>query len=60
VFPAGVWVVILCSLVYSQVCIISIDRTERNNFLCDVISDGQFLAIGGLCLLVLSFHVLSF
>ena len=60
VFPAGVWVVILCSLVYSQICIISIDRTERNNFLCDVISDGQFLAIGGLCLLVLSFHVLSF
>ena len=59
VFPAGVVVVILCSLVYSQACILSIDRTERNNFLCDVISDGQFLAIGGLCLLVLSFHLLN-
>jgi 4-hydroxybenzoate polyprenyltransferase len=60
VFPANVLAVILCSLAYSQVCIISIDRTERNNFLCDVISDGQFLAIGGLCLLVLSFHLLNF
>jgi 4-hydroxybenzoate polyprenyltransferase len=59
VFPAGVVVVILCSLTYSQACILSIDRTERNNFLCDVISDGQFLAIGGLCLLVLSFHLLN-
>jgi 4-hydroxybenzoate polyprenyltransferase len=59
VFPAGVLVVILCSLTYSQACIISIDRTERNNFLCDVISDGQFLVIGGLCLLVLSFHLLN-
>jgi 4-hydroxybenzoate polyprenyltransferase len=60
VFPGGILVVILCSLVYSQACIITIDRTEQNNFLCDVISDGQFLAIGGLCLLVLSFHLLNF
>jgi 4-hydroxybenzoate polyprenyltransferase len=55
VFPVRVWAVIICSLLYSQACILSIDRTGRNNFLCDVISDGQFLAIGGLCLLVLSF-----
>lgn len=55
VFPVRVGVVILCSLLYSQACILSIERTGRNNFLCDVISDGQFLAIGGLCLLVLSF-----
>ncbi len=60
VVPAGVVVVILCSLLYSQACILSIDRTKKNNFLCDVISDGQFLAIGGLSLLVLSFHGLHF
>lgn len=59
VFPVRVGVVILCSLVYSQVCIISIDRTGKNNFLCDVISDGQFLAIGGLCMLILSFPSLT-
>jgi hypothetical protein len=40
--------------VYSQVCIISIDRTTKNDLLCDVISDGQFLIIGGLCLLIAS------
>jgi 4-hydroxybenzoate polyprenyltransferase len=46
--------IILVSLVYSQVCIISIDRTTKNDLLCDVISDGQFLTIGGLCFLVTS------
>ena len=45
-FPAQV--IVLASLVYSQVCIISIDRTSWNDLLCDVISDGQFLTIGGL------------
>jgi 4-hydroxybenzoate polyprenyltransferase len=54
VLPIGSWVVIICSLVYSQVCIVVIDRTRMNNLLVDVISDGQFLAIGGLCLLVSS------
>jgi hypothetical protein len=50
--------VILTSLVYSQVCIISIDRTTKNDLLCDVISDGQFLTIGGLCLLITSLSYL--
>ena len=46
--------IIIASLVYSQACILSIDRTTRNDLLCDVISDGQFLTIGGLCLLISS------
>jgi hypothetical protein len=44
--------------VYSQICIISIDRTTMNDLLCDVISDGQFLTIGGLCLLITSLSYL--
>jgi hypothetical protein len=46
--------------VYSQICIISIDRTTKNDLLCDVISDGQFLTIGGLCLLVSSLSYLHY
>jgi 4-hydroxybenzoate polyprenyltransferase len=52
--PVGSCVVIICSLVYSQACIVAIDQTRMNSLLVDVISDGQFLAIGGLCLLVSS------
>jgi 4-hydroxybenzoate polyprenyltransferase len=52
VLPPGSCIVIICSLVYSQVCIVTIDRTRMNSLLVDVISDGQFLAIGGLCLLI--------
>jgi 4-hydroxybenzoate polyprenyltransferase len=52
--------VIVTSLVYSQACIISIDRTTKNDLLCDVISDGQFLTIGGLCLLVSSLSYLHY
>jgi len=55
-FPAQV--IVLASMVYSQVCIISIDRTSWNDLLCDVISDGQFLTIGGLTLLVSSAYYL--
>jgi 4-hydroxybenzoate polyprenyltransferase len=54
VLPVGSSVVIICSLVYSQSCIAAIDRTKMNSLLVDVISDGQFFAIGGLCLLVSS------
>jgi hypothetical protein len=46
--------IIIASIVYSQACIISIDRTTRNDLLCDVISDGQFLTIGGLCMVISS------
>jgi len=45
-------IVILASLVYSQGCVSTIDRTTKTDLLCDVISDGQFMTIGGLCLLV--------
>ena len=54
VLPLGVGVVIACSIIYSQACIISIDRTGKNDLLCDVISDGQFLTVGGICLLAAS------
>ena len=50
--------IVVVSLMYSQACIISIDRTTKNDLLCDVISDGQFLTIGGLCLLVSSLSYL--
>lgn len=52
--------IIITSLGYSQVCILSIDRTTKNDLLCDVISDGQFLTIGALCLLISSMHYLQF
>ena len=54
VIPMPAIVIMISSLVYSQICIFSIDRTTKNDLLCDVISDGQFLTIGGLCLLVAS------
>ena len=46
VIPVPACAIIIASLVYSQACILSIDRTTRNDLLCDVISDGQFLTIG--------------
>jgi 4-hydroxybenzoate polyprenyltransferase len=52
VIPILASAIIVISLVYSQACIISIDRTTKNDLLCDIISDGQFLTIGGLCVLV--------
>lgn len=56
--PAGI--VILASLVYSQACVITIDRITKTDLLCDVVSDGQFMTIGGLCLLVSSMPYLPF
>jgi len=52
--------VIVTSVVYSQACILSIDRTTKNDLLCDIISDGQFLTIGGICLLVSSLSYLHY
>jgi 4-hydroxybenzoate polyprenyltransferase len=54
IIPMPARTIIIASLMYSQACILSIDRTTRNDLLCDVISDGQFLTIGGLCLLISS------
>ncbi len=58
IIPMPARAIIIASLVYSQACILSIDRTTRNDLLCDVISDGQFLTIGGLCLLISSMSFL--
>lgn len=52
--PLAALLVLACSILYSQACIISIDRTGKNDLLCDIISDGQFLTIGGICLLATS------
>jgi 4-hydroxybenzoate polyprenyltransferase len=60
VIPVPARAVIFASLVYSQACIITIDRTKRNDLLCDVISDGQFLTIAGLCLVISSMSYLQF
>jgi 4-hydroxybenzoate polyprenyltransferase len=60
VIPVPACAIIVASLVYSQACVISIDRTTRNDLLCDVISDGQFLTIGGLCLVISSVPYLHF
>ncbi len=49
--PAPVLAVIISSIVYSQGCIILIDQIRDNDLLCDVISDGQFIVIGGIALL---------
>lgn len=49
--PAAALAVIISSLVYSQGCIIFIEQTHDNDLLCDVISDGQFLVIGGIAFL---------
>lgn len=56
--PLPASAIIIASLGYSQACIISIDRTMQDNLLCDVISDGQFLTIGGLCLMASSLYYL--
>jgi len=58
VIPVLAGAIIIISLVYSQICIIVIDRTTKNDLLCDIISDGQFLTIGGLCFLVSSLSYL--
>jgi len=42
---AGFLVVITFSLLYSQACILAIGRTDYDGFICDVVSDGQFLVI---------------
>ncbi len=55
VIPAAGILVLLCSLAYSQACIGAIDRTANNDFLCDVVSDGQFITIGAICLISLGF-----
>jgi 4-hydroxybenzoate polyprenyltransferase len=60
VLSVGSCIVIICSLVYSEACIVAIDRTRMNSLLVDVISDGQFLAIGGLCLVISSMPYLQF
>jgi 4-hydroxybenzoate polyprenyltransferase len=49
--PTAALAVIISSLVYSQGCIILIEKTSYNDLLCDVISDGQFLVIGGIAFL---------
>lgn len=38
--------IIILSLLYSEGCIITIHTTGKDDLLCDVISDGQFLTIG--------------
>ncbi|HNS83198.1 MAG TPA: UbiA family prenyltransferase [Methanolinea sp.] len=43
---------IAVSLMYSQACIIAIGRTCHEGFLCDVVSDGQFIPIALLGFLV--------
>lgn len=47
-------VLLICSLAYSQACILAMDRTGTADFLCDVVSDGQFLVLGALFLAVTS------
>ena len=42
---AGSAAVIALSLVYSQGCILAIGQTHHDGFICDVVSDGQFLVI---------------
>jgi 4-hydroxybenzoate polyprenyltransferase len=49
---AAALAVIISSLVYSQGCIILIEKTSYNDLLCDMISDGQFLLIGGIAVLL--------
>jgi 4-hydroxybenzoate polyprenyltransferase len=39
---------LICSLAYSQCCILAIHRSGSSDVLCDVISDGQFLVLGTL------------
>ncbi len=41
--------VLIVSITYTQLCILSLGRSRFDNFLVDVISDGEFLFIGALC-----------
>jgi 4-hydroxybenzoate polyprenyltransferase len=41
--------VLIVSITYTQICILSIGRFQFDNFLVDVISDGGFFFIGAVC-----------
>ena len=41
-------VILACSVIYSQVCIFMIGTRETDDTLVDIVSDGQFLIIGGI------------
>jgi 4-hydroxybenzoate polyprenyltransferase len=57
--PPLAWIILLISIAYSQFCILSVGQTRFNNFLIDVISDGEFLYIGILfCILNTGFPAL--
>ncbi|MDD1680363.1 MAG: UbiA family prenyltransferase [Methanoregula sp.] len=57
--PPTAWVILLISFIYSQFCILSVGQTRFDNFLIDVISDGEFLFIGILfCILNTGFPAL--
>jgi 4-hydroxybenzoate polyprenyltransferase len=57
--PHTAWVILLISFICSQFCILSVGRTRFDNFLVDVISDGEFLYIGILfCIMNNGFPVL--
>lgn len=47
-------IALAASLTYSQACILSIDRSRNTDLLCDVVSDGQFLVVGGFLFLMMS------
>jgi 4-hydroxybenzoate polyprenyltransferase len=46
--------ILIASLAYSQGCILAIHGSGSSDFLCDVISDGQFLVLGTLFFVVQS------
>lgn len=46
--------VLLCSVVYSQACILAIGNRKTDDILVDIISDGQFLTIGAIAWLASS------
>lgn len=48
----AVLVVLIISFTYTQICILSIGNSRTDDFLVDVISDGQFLLIGALCFIL--------
>ncbi|MBP1929817.1 4-hydroxybenzoate polyprenyltransferase [Methanolinea mesophila] len=50
---------LICSLAYSQGCILAIGHDHSADFLCDVISDGQFLVLGAL-FFVLTYAYMAF
>jgi 4-hydroxybenzoate polyprenyltransferase len=45
----GALAVLIISITYTQLCILSIGLSLFDNFLVDVISDGEFLFIGAVC-----------